>query len=443
MTSKKEGFLVYFDEARLEQVLDKGSSGIPTTFSDALSIRDWSVGKVCVALLGFSESTIDYICLAKRGKTVVTAKQRVEFTSFVGLEGIQVSDITARLGAGIKSHFIRASSGVGGAFPTATWHSLIIALKELRPHIAAEIDRVLSLQRLSGVRLSGPSAEVALQEREAIGISLDIFSGGTGLREEVLSQWAPVETDVVLNADGETGTLKPADESSFLLGLPSRYIQEESALQHDLMNWQGATALHQLGGSTFNLGDRRLDVVYANRNSLETTMGVDLIYYNSIFDMFTLVQYKLMRDENGEMVYRQDSNIHAELDRMDQFYISTKVQSTASQHKHFRLNDDGFFFKFVPNRGIQAATGELVKGMYCSREYVRFLLGPGGPKGPQNGTRISFKGAPRYLTNSQFSDHVHGGWLGSRSDQSKAIFEMVQTHLSTGRAVVVSRETRR
>lgn len=442
MASKKEGFLVYFDETRLEQVIGKEPSGLPSTFTDALSIRDWNVGRVCIALLGFSDSTIDYICLAKRGKTVVTAKQRVEFTSFVSLQGIQVSDITSRLGPGIKSHFIRASSGVGGAFPTGTWNSLILALKELRPAISADIDRILSLQRLSGVRLGGLPAEIAVQEREAIGISLDIFSGGTGLREEVLSQWAPDEEDVSLNSDGETGILKSSGHSSFLLGLPDRYLQEESALQHDLMNWSGATGLNQLGVSVFELGNRRLEVIYANRNSLETTMGVDLIYYNSLYDMFTLVQYKLMREESGEMIYRQDRNIHDELARMDEFYEFTKVHTPYSRHEHFRLNDDGFFFKFVPNRGIQVATGELVKGMYCSREYVRFLLGPNGPKGPQDGVRISFKGAPRYLTNSQFSDHVYGGWLGSRAEQSKVIFEMVQSHLGTGRAVVFSKEAR-
>jgi hypothetical protein len=443
MAARKEGFLVYFDAARAEQVLIDPNSDIPSPFTDALSIRDWEVGKISVALLGFSDKTINYICLAKRGKTVVTAKQRIEFSSFVSLDSIPVIDVEGLLGSDVKRYFIKASSGVGGSFPPATWTALLNVLKELRPHLAAEIERVLALQHLSGIKLVGAVADIAMQEREALGISLDIFSGGSSLRDEVLSQWSPREEEVSLHADGETGTLgKSAQGSAFMEGLPARFIQEESALQHDLFNWPGMTPTHHSGTSVFQQGSRRLEVIYANRNALESTLGVDLIYYNSEFEMFALVQYKLMKEESGEMVYRPDKGFRKELARMDSIYQTTRNNDPIQKHEHFRLNDDGFLFKFVPNKGIHAASGELIRGMYCTRQYVHFLLGSYGPKGPQDGSKISFKGAPRYLTNSQFTDAVHHGWLGSQGLQSCAIYSIVREYYETGRAVVFSREMR-
>lgn len=443
MATKKTGFLVHFDEDRKKQILGDLNSNIPSPFTDALSIRDWEIGKISVALIGFSEKTIDYICLAKRGKTVVTAKQRIEFSSFVSLDSVQVSNVEQHLGSEVKRYFIKAASGIGGSFPAATWAALVDTLKKLRPHLATEIDRVLALQHLSGVTLVGAAAEIATQEREALGIALDIFSGGSSLRSEVLSQWSPREDAVNLHKDGETGTLGSAPQgSAFMDGIPARYLQEESALQHDLFNWPGMTPTHNLGTSVFEQGARRLEVVYANRNALEKTLGVDLIYYNSEFEMFALVQYKLMREENGEMTYRPDKNINEELARMDSIYQSTRDTTPIQKHAHFRLNDDGFFFKFVPNRGIHAANGELIKGMYCTREYVNFLLSAQGPRGPNGGMKISFKDAPRYLTNSQFTDSIHSGWLGSRGIQTQAIFSMVREFYETGRAIVFARESR-
>ena len=64
------------------------------------------------------------------------------------------------------------------------------------------------------------------------------------------------------------------------------------------------TAKHIAGQSVFEKGRRRLEVAYANRNPLERTFGVDLVYYNAYFQSFVFVQYKLMQIENNKTVYR-------------------------------------------------------------------------------------------------------------------------------------------
>jgi hypothetical protein len=443
MTAKKTGFLIYFDEEQRAELLQNDDGAGLKPFTDALSIRDWDFGRISIAIFGFSEGTIDYISLARKGNIVVTAKQRVEFSSIVSLEALSVIELEGKLNTNVRRYFIKSTKGVGGTFPEGTWDALVTAIKEARPHLVDEIDRLLSLQKYSGVRLFGHSADVLAQEREAIGISLDIFTGSGDLRKRVLSEWAPDEHSVTLDENQETGTIALANgkTSTFMSGLSSRFVLEESAIQHDLFSWPGMSPSHQSGTSVFEQGNRRLEVVYANRNPLEHTLGVDLIYYNEAFGLFSLVQYKLMREEGQEMVYRPDANISEELARMDHFYQTYRSEKPIQAHEEFRLNDDGFVIKFVPNKGIQAASGELSKGMYCSRKYMEFLLGPQGPKGDKGGRRITFKSAPRYLTNTQFADSVHSGWMGSNGVQSETIKQLIRAYYESGRAVLLSVES--
>jgi hypothetical protein len=442
MSSKKTGFLIYFDENRRAELLKNDDGGGLKPFTDALSILDWDFGKVGIAMFGFSEGTLDYISLATKGNIVVTAKQRVEFSAMVSLNSLSVKELEVRLNTNVRRYFIKSTKGVGGTFPKGTWDALVEAIKISRPNLVAEIDRLLSLQKYSGVRLVGEAADVLTQEREAIGISLDIFTGSGELRKRVLSEWAPDDESVILDENHQTGSISATQgkTSSFMSGLSTRFFQEESAIQHDLFNWAGMSPTHQAGVSIFEQGNRRLEIVYANRNALEHTLGVDLIYYKQAYGLFSLIQYKLMREEGQEMVYRPDSNISEELVRMNGFYLAHRNEKEIQNHEDFRINDDGFFIKLIPNKGIQAASGELSKGMYFTRKYMEFLLGSRGPKGDHGGRRITFKSAPRYLTNTQFADNVHSGWIGSSGVQSQEIKKIICSYYESGRALLLSVE---
>ena len=437
------GLLLHFDEERRGYLIQDNVEGGYDTFSDALSLPDWGLGQLNIALLCFSEGTIDYISLAKKGKRVVTSKNRIDFSGLVNLQAIPIQAIEVRLGNRLQHYFTRASQGNGGVIPPATWAALLGAIKAERPNLVEEIDRLLSLQRYSGYHLHGEAAELLLQEREALGIALDIFSGSNQLRNRVLSEWAPYDDTVVdVNDEQETATLANLEpgRSSFMKGISQRYLLEEAAIQHDLFNWPGMTPLHESGVSIFEQGGRRLEVHYANRNALEHTLGVDLIYYSEAFQLFVLIQYKLMRDEAGSISYRPDSQLIAELARMDAVNASIQSIAPIQSHQEFRLNDDGFLMKLVPATGLKPASGELIKGMYVTREYMNFLIGPYGPKGPKGGSQITFSNAPRYLTNSQFSESVHAGWIGTRGVKSDALTIVLRQFYESGRAVLVAYE---
>lgn len=440
------GILVFFDEERRADLLRERVEGDYQPFTDALSVRDWEIGGVSIALLAFSPDTLDFISIARKKKQVVTSKNRVEFSSIVALNSVPISSLERHISTRLQPHFIRVSRGTGGLIPLATWQALLEALRIERPQIASEIDRLLSLLKFSGFRLTGDAADVMLQERDAIGIALDIFSGSNKLRERVLGEWAPNENQISdLDDTEKTARLisTPGASSSFLKGIPAQYIiQEESALQHDLFNWPGMTPMHQAGVSVFESGDRRLEVIYANRNDLEHTLGVDLLYYSEAYELFVLVQYKLMRDEGDLLVFRPDPQLRAELRLMDEFSNQYSTAAAITSHEQYRLNADGFMLKLVPRKGLRPATGELIKGMYVTREYMHFLLGPNGPHGPAGGTQITFENTSRYLTNTQFTSMVNDGWVGTRGVRTQVLRTMVERFYESGRALVVAREKR-
>ena len=222
--------------------------------------------------------------------------------------------------------------------------------------------------------------------------------------------------------------------------MSSRHLSEEAAIQHDFFNWPGMSTKHTAGQSVFKRGQRRLEVTYANRNPLETTFGVDLIYYNCVFRSFVFVQYKLMRMENGQALYRPDSQLEVELKRMDSCYKSLHTGDRIRSHEDYRFCDDGFLLKFIPAGDLQPVSRELIKGMYVPREYMHFLLGPNGPKGPRGGPKITFDDVPRYLTNSEFSTNVGRGWIGTRAVRREDVQDMVQRSYETRRAVMVASE---
>lgn len=442
--SNQEGLIVHFDEEQRRDFLQEERWN--QSFSDALSVQDWKMRQLQVVLLSFTGTTIDYICIATKGNRVATAKYRVEFSDLVNLDSVSLKDVERLLSLNTKYHFLRSSSGRGGRIPRKTWGEILQALRELRPKISDEIDRLISLTAISKYRLTGTAADILLQEREALGAALDIFSGSNQLRKEVFRAWAP-KLDEVKDYDEKelVAQLIPSEEgaSCFLSGISKRHIQEESAIQHDLFNWENEKAtLHRMGVSAFKQGSRILEVVYANKNALETTLGVDLIYYNQEYQSFVLVQYKLMEKKSDieGYFYRPDDQLNREIKRMNKFLKDHGDNKKISAHNEYRINSDGFLFKLVPNKGLQAASEKLISGMYLTREYMEFLLGSKGPKGKKGGKIISFTNSPRYLTNTEFSNYVNRGWIGSNCKQSEVLSKLIKVFLKTGRAVLVATE---
>lgn len=338
--TKNHGLIIFFDEEQRRDLLKEESDGNFKNFSDTLSVPDWKLKKLGLALLSFSGSTIDYLALISRGRRVVTAKYRVVFSNILDLQSISIDQISQKIEGSLKQHFIKSSNGIGGKVPPQTWNKTIETIKEIKPNIAHDIDRMSTLIEISNYRLKGATTNILLQEREALGIALDIFSGSNKLRNEIIGSWAPKKEQLIeIDDELAEAQLKKSESghSSFLSGIKSQHIQEESALQHDLFSWEGLTPIHEAGISVFTQGHRKLEVIYANRNSLEATTAVDLIYYNETYNAFILVQYKLMKKESDKFIYRPDKQLQEELARMETFcQIFPKIDKI-EKHEDLRL----------------------------------------------------------------------------------------------------------
>ena len=441
--NKKEGVLIQFPESREYELIkltrDRFGEEKIKDFSDAFDILGWEVKSKEIAIISFSPNTFDYIALATKKRKVVTEKNKIEFSHIIDLRNLQIEKVENDININLKKFFIDERKINKEKLSSELLKELLFSIKRNRKYLVDSIERLITLQKFSNYILKGKNIEQLLQEREAISSALDIFDSSTKLRQDVLNSWIPKSENIITKSEKDKEAILK-ESISFFDGL-ERTIQEETTIQHDLLNFDGSMAEEHNGGySQFTLGSRQLNIVYTNRTALEKEIGIDLIYYNENYDSFVLVQYKLLRGEN-DFCYRPDKQMRNELDRMNNFMLNYKDNKSIKKNKEYRLNDDGFLFKFIENKGIKIASSELIKGLYITREYINFIVSDDSPKGERGGTIISTEKTPRYLTNSEFTMLISKGFLGTRGIQSDVLKDLIKSYFKTGKAVLLAIET--
>lgn len=431
---EQTGYVLVLDEQDRADWLRESHSW-KGSFSDALSARDWEFKDYEVCLISFGGGAIDVACLGQRGKIVASAKYRVSFSLFVALDALPFNAIGEKIGAALRPHLVRSSSGRGGRVPPETWREAFAEIKRQRPAAAEALDNLVLLKAASKRVFAGAGVEVVALERDAVGVALDIFDQSKQLRKDTLTRWAPPSD--ALDA------LPP-----FLDGVNAIRLTEEQMLSHDANIFPGDGGVSTRFGRRFTLANRVLDVAYLNRTTVEKTLGVDLVYYNHTFAAYTLVQYKRMvkerlRDDRPESsVFRpsSDGNFQPELVRMRDFR-SRLPDGWGGQRDWaaYRLDGDGFFFKFCPSITLEVLSGELIKGLYLPREYMESLLNSTITNGPQGGKLISYENVQRHLSNTDFTSLVQHGWIGTRGLSTLEVTDVIRRSLEAGRAVVFAR----
>ena len=432
------GYVIVVDEdRRSERLRDRlelwhQQAGLDwaSTFSDALSAPDWKFRETAVCFLSLDGESLNYACLARRGPKVATAKYRVTFSNFVDLKDLSLDRVGKRIGKAFRRHLTRAASGRGGRVPAKTWVRLLAAVRRLREGSTGELEDLFRLAAGIGYSVTEPASEIIALERDALGVALDIFDGRKTLRKRALRAWRP------------SGRAAP-----FIQGLQEIRLSEEQILSHDCGVFASLPSVATIYGRRFVLGDRTLDAVYANRTALETTLGVDLVYYNALYEAYTLVQYKRMlrgESENGRNpVYRptSDRRLAAELRRMKTFRKKVPDRWTGEANS-FRLDGDGFFLKLCPAAVRLEASPDLLPGIYLPRLFLESLLESATTDGPRGGKRIGYGNVGRAFNNTQFADLVREGWIGTRGVATARITDLVQKSLNAGHAVVLAHEYR-
>ncbi len=423
--SERGGFLIHLDEPLREMIirnrLDQGG-----TFSDTFSVPDWPFKSKEIGLVTFDGTSLEGAFLLTKGKKVATYKARVEFSAWIPFDPLLISKIEQ---GRLRTYFLRASSGSGKRITPKTWEHAWAIILNARPNANKKLKALLQLRDAMPEQFSESSYEILREERDAAGLALSVF----GLdRKNEFGQILSIE---------ERGNVAP-----FMSGLSRVKMREDGMINHDaavIPGWQQISR-YMIGCVTFAQGNQTLTIASVNRQPMEATLGVDLIYYHHRFRSFVLVQYKRLTKENGGNTWKyrpeNDRNFEAEIARMRKFEKPYFKQPPSKQHEDYRLHSQGFYFKFAPAVTYDPLSTDLIPGMYIPLDLWTEMEELNALQGIHGGKVLTFTDYQRYLNNSEFITLLKGGWIGTRLSETDVLLELIRAGLENDRSVYVAVE---
>lgn len=419
------GFLFVIDEerraSRVRVVIER--EGI---FTDAISVDDLNAKRAEIFLISLAGGAIDYAALAHRGRAVATGKRLVRFTNFVGFTPpLRLEEIEGRLGPGLRSHFVRASSGIGSRVTPKTWQGVMEVIRLLRPDGTEGLDRLEKLREMGPEFFSRPGVEVLAEEKDAVNFALR----ASGFDKEEVTAWSP--------PDDEEKMLPP-----YVQGLAGVKLIEDQLIAHDASvfgGWENLGPAH-VASAVFKRGSERLSVMNVNRHPVEQTLGVDLFYYHYRYESYVTVQYKRMeKGAAGDVFWLNDETYEKELRRMRRYEAALrKARSRLPfELRDFRLHPGTAYFKLCPAGPLDPSSTDMIKGMYIPLEYWEALLRSPNVVGERGGRRMTFESVERYFNNTLFIELVQAGWVGSNPGRTEVLTELIKASLE-GNSVLLA-----
>jgi len=415
------GYFLVIDEWKRELGIE-GLIAVHGTFTEAVSAPDWQNKEVEIFFLSMDMEAIDYICLGRRGRSgAASFKNQIRFTDFYRFNPpIVLADLIEDFTARLRPHIIRTSQGYGQRVPPSTWAELLDTVERLRP------ESVDALARLERVRRRAirpwTKSRTVIEERDAVNLSLRMAD----MNERDLLAWDPEDDDD-----------RP---EPFLAALEMSQGYETQMIEHDAGVFGGWRPVKKYlrGATQFERGRRRLTVFNVNTRDVETTLGVDLIYYMARYDSYVLVQYKRMTSDLGNVPeYRPSGSYKKEVAAMERFERDFCDADTDAL-RDYRLDPGPFYFKIGDASSCGIDTTTMVPGMYIPLAYWRRLVTDSVAKGARNGVRITREAAGRYITNTLFVELVQGGWIGSRTCRSGVISRIIKAWLHGGHSLILA-----
>lgn len=415
------GYFFVIDEWRREFGIE-GRIEIDGTFTEAVSAPDWQNRDAEIVFLSMDGTAIDYVCLGKRGHRNATLKNQIRFTDFFHFDPpIDFDDLEEEFAERLRPHLIRTSQGNGRRIPPATWTELLDVVERMRP---ASTPALAALQRARQMAMrQWAKSSTVIEERDAVNLALRI----AGMNERALLEWNPGDDD------------DPPEP--FLAALNTTTSYETPMIEHDASVFGDWDELQKnmRGVNMFQRGNRRLTIFNVNARSIETTLGVDLIYYTARYDSYVLVQYKRMvRDSESRGVYRPtDAAYKRELAAMEKFEQDF-CESDGPQLRDYRLHAGPFYFKICESDACTIDRTTMVPGMYLPLDYWRRLVAGTTVLGQNGGVRVNRETAGRYISNSLFVDLVQDGWVGSRTCRSGVITRIINAWLQNDHSLILA-----
>lgn len=230
-------------------------------------------------------------------------------------------------------------------------------------------------------------------------------------------------------------TVKDKNTALSTLQAEKRSIYEDNVINHDARVVPGYNMVGSdfTGRAVFESKGQRLEIITANRNSLEHAFGVDLIFFNQTNNNIVMVQYKMLDQivtkTTKDWIYRPDDQLQKEMGRMKQF-----VFKDGDDTHEFRLNSDVFYLKFV-RRDSSLDDGSVIMPL---THFERYINGPDAV-GERGGRRLSSQSlSGRFMKHNTFLHLIQAGYLGTHSGTTEIFETLIQAVLKEGSSVVAA-----
>ena len=440
MATGKGGFLISFEPERSRLFEQRARAREP--FSLELSRLDHSAKTREFFLVCFDGEgkQISAAAMASyKAGPQNTGARNYRFSDFVFFEPISVTQLESRVSSAAKKALVRSVGGVARRMPPVAWEEVRRAVSGLRPFIASELEalwqKVCQPER---IETSSNLQTLALQ-RDAIGMALDCAKLGN-TRRDVFRRAKPVN--------------ERAKEDSFI-----SYLEEVAPTQERELVDYDRNAFANLvlpdfevtGDLSLGEGSRSLHVQTLDKGPLETALGVDLLIYLADLASLVMIQYKCCENKNSEWTYRADDKFQEQMESMRLAEIAFEqarnlrtngYQLPEVKMHQSRLCASPFYVKFCKRLPLQRQDGELCDGRLLRRADVATLLELKQTQGPRSGRVVKYDSIPRYMSNTDFSGFVSGGWIGTSHLTPGDLSDVIGRLLESSSRVVLAEAKR-
>ena len=400
-------------------------------FTIPVTTRDVRPRHAELVIVSLKDTVPDYIGISQAGRRIATGQMTLVISRLMPLPGMTRDVVRKALPPRFARRFNPPVAGQYRPSPRL-WEELLRVLASENPEVTSRIRELSRIAKDSRDSWGPVRGGLEIFERDAIAAALETWRGAP-FRKRMLRSVAPAEDIPV---------------ASFLAQLRDTSVREDPQISHDHTTFPGMDVARrdQVGSVVLQASGEYLTILNCNRQPLEETLGVDLIYYSHRFDSFVLVQYKRMTQAaDGHAVYRPnlDKNHSKELHRMIETnrMLRSIPRSDNSDVGAFRLSSGPFYVKLCEPKTKSALDAGMVSGMYVPLTLWRRLLKSDGVRGKRGAVRITRDNCLRRFNNTEFTNLLRQGWIGSAVGRSKRLSEIIEEVLGSGKMLVLAATT--
>ena len=295
----------------------------------------------------FAEVCGLYLGLSQSARQVATGQSTINISNLVKVPKLLPEELRSLLPERFRKSFSSPIKGIDRPTPRL-WEQILAIIAGKLPASGPRIGDLLRAAQAANIIRHRVEGGLEVFERDAVATVIQAWRG-EAMRKRVLREAIPGSVPV----------------ASFLQNLQQVSIREDPQITHDSNSFPGMEVARRdvVGSVVLADGNAYLTILNCNRQKLETTLGVDLIYYNHHYESFVLVQYKRMSEGPEGAEYRPvgDSNHQKEIDRMlaANAALAALPQPPVSVDT-FRLSEAPFYLKLCEPK---AKTALAVRGV--------------------------------------------------------------------------------